>query len=115
MTLMVRQATTTLHHHLQDIIIITEKEDDLVDILLIGKIDEYFSILIAQKNWYLLILYINVSKNISKLYRYSARSGQSGSEWTDREYYENSQGRRRDHKSGTPLRDERQSDKRRQR
>merc|ERR1712179_315059 len=47
--------------------------------------------------------------------RYSSRSGQSGSEWTDREYYENTQVRRRDHKSGTPLRDDRQGDKRKQR
>jgi len=47
--------------------------------------------------------------------RYSSRSGQSGSEWTDREYYENDKSRRRDHKSGTPMRDERHSEKRKQR
>merc|ERR1719411_2142482 len=47
--------------------------------------------------------------------RYSSRSGQSGSEWTDRECYESDKSRRRDHKSGTPMRDERHSEKRKQR
>ena len=49
MTPTARQATTTLHHHLQDIVIITEKEDDLADILQIGKIDKYLSPLIVPK------------------------------------------------------------------
>ena len=58
---------------------------------------------------------MNAKITLLKIYRYSSRSGQSGSEWTDREYYENSQGRRRDPKSVTPLREERQGDKTRQR
>jgi hypothetical protein len=48
--------------------------------------------------------------------RFSNRSGQSGSEWTDREYYEHDSTRRRDHKGATPLRvEDRNGDKRKPR
>ena len=50
---------------------------------------------------------------LTNIHRYSMRSDQSGSEWTDREYYDNSRVRRRDHKSGTPLREDRRGDHRR--